>query len=310
MLTDNFHTCDLVLMVRPALFAFNREAAASNAFAHSPDGDVAGQALAEFDRAVAILREGGVSVVVMDEAGDDQPAPDAVFPNNWISLHGDGAAILYPMAHESRRRERAPDALFDLLEDQGRAIDCVIDLTALEDSGEYLEGTGSLIFDRMGGKAYACRSERTTDLAVSVFEEASGWPVHLFEAADASGKPIYHTNVLLSLGARFAVLCTQAVAADDRDELISTLEESRREIIDVSFEQMTQFACNILEVRDRYGAVVLLMSEAARSAFTPDQIALLERLSGRIVSVPIPTIERVGGGSLRCMIAEVALPEA
>lgn len=295
---DQAQTSASVLLVRPRAFGFHAEAAASNAFAQAPGGDVAAQALAEFDALAAALDSAGVETIILDGEG-----PDAVFPNNWVSFHADGTLVLYPMATAARRLERDTDALAPLLERSGFEVRRTVDLTEHERHGRFLEGTGSLILDRPRRRAFASRSLRTDPAVVTDFDEALGYSTLLFDAFDRSGRPIYHTNVLLSLGTDVAVLCSDAVPAEQRAGLIDRLE---RTVIEVSFEQMTNFACNILELRGRGGPVIAL-SSAALASFTPDQRRQLEGFA-TLLPVAIPTIETVGGGSVRCMIADIHLP--
>lgn len=292
-------TSGSVLLVRPRAFGFHAEAAASNAFARAAGGDVAKQALAEFDGLAATLDAAGVETVILDE----RDGPDAVFPNNWVSFHRDGTMVLYPMATEARRLERDTDALLPLLECAGFAVERTVDLTSHECHGRFLEGTGSLILDRPRSLAFASRSIRTDPGVIAEFDEALGYSTMLFDAFDRSDQPIYHTNVLLSLGADFAVLCSEAVPAEQRAGLIDALE---RDVIEVGFDQMRQFVCNILELRGRGGQVIAL-SAAAHASFTPNQRRQLERFA-TLLPVAIPTIEKVGGGSVRCMIADIHLP--
>lgn len=304
---DTEQTTDTVLLVRPACFGFHAEAAASNAFAQDGGGGVAAAAVTEFDGLRAALEGAGVRCLVLDDDAD--PAkPDSVFPNNWVSFHGDGTMVVYPMATAARRHERRLEAIDALLAEAGLGASEMIDLSALEDVGDFLEGTGSLCFDRANGRAFACRSPRTTDGAVAAFEKATGWDVVLFDAADRFGRQIYHTNVMLMLGERFAIICPEAIAEADRERVLDALRESGRELVGVSFDQMERFACNLIELRSPGGKPLIALSQTAHDALRSDHRERLERLAGMLVAVPIPTIERVGGGSVRCMIAEVFLP--
>lgn len=287
-----------VLLVRPRAFGFHAEAAASNAFAAAPGEEVAKLALAEFDSLAAALNSAGVETAILDGDG-----PDAVFPNNIVSFHADGSVVLYPMATAARRLERDTQALLPLLDRAGFAVRRTIDLTSHEDHGRFLEGTGSLVLDRPRRRAFASRSVRTHAAVVTDFAEALDYSTLMFDAFDRSGRPIYHTNVLLSIGTDFAILCTEAVPAEQRPGLIESLE---RPVIEVSFDQLREFACNILELRGRSGPVIAL-SSAALPSFTPSQRRQLESFA-ELVPVAIPTIEAVGGGSVRCMIAEIHLP--
>lgn len=301
---DRAQTSDTVLLVRPACFGFHAEAAASNAFA-TEGGDARDAAKAEFDGLRERLEAAGVRCITLDDSEDDT-RPDAVFPNNWLSFHGDGSVIVYPMATKARRLERRLDAVSALAEAAGFKLGSVIDLTALEDQNEYLEGTGSLVLDRPNSVAFACRSPRTTDGAAHAFKKATGWEVVLFDAAGRDRRPVYHTNVLMSLGTRFALLCAEAIA--DRDRVIAAIEKSGRTLVTVSLEQMSRFACNAIELRATDGRPLVALSTTALDSLTQEQRSTLERLGGELVAIPIPTIERVGGGSVRCMIADVHLP--
>jgi len=295
-------TADAVLLVRPAAFGFHAEAAASNAFASvSADAGVRAHAIRESERLARALDAAGVEVRVLDDLAEPDK-PDAVFPNNWVSFHADGTMVLYPMATAARRLERDTHRLESLL--AGFAVRRTVDLSRHEHEGRFLEGTGSLILDRPRRRAFASHSPRTDPAVIAEFDQALGYSTTLFDAADANGRPVYHTNVLLSLGTRFAMLCGEAVPEAQRSGLIESLG---RTVIDVGFDQMRQFACNLIELRSRAGDPVIAMSVAALNALRPDQRRTLEGF-GSLVAVPIPTIEAVGGGSVRCMIADIHLP--
>ena len=300
-------TADAVLLVRPAAFGFHAEAAASNAFAvHSADVGVRAHAIREVDRLARRLDDAGIEVLLLDDR-PDPGKPDAVFPNNWVSFHADGTLALYPMATERRRLERETIEVSRLLTANGFSIRRTVDLTSHEEAGSFLEGTGSLILDRPRRRAFASRSIRTDPDAVAAFEHALGFDTLLFDAADHAGRPIYHTNVLLSLGTDWAILCTEAVAEADRTAVRDAIAASGRSLVEVGFEQMRQFCCNILELRSRTGDPVIALSHAALKALTPDQRRALEAFA-TLADTRVPTIEAVGGGSVRCMIAEVHLP--
>ena len=299
-------TSNSVLLVRPAAFGFHAEAAASNAFASSADGDVQTQALAEFEALARRLSQARVNTLILDDT-PDPPKPDAIFPNNWVSFHGDGTIVLYPMATESRRIERNLDAMTSLLKSSGFEVRRILDLTEHERHDRFLEGTGSLVLDRPRRQAYASLSLRTDREVIAEFDEQLDYSTMVFEAADQSGRPIYHTNVLMSLGTRFAVLCTDAVAPAARAALIAEIEASGRTLIAVDMDQMARFACNLIELANRDREPVIALSQSALAAFRPDQLRLLEGF-GELAAVDIPTIERVGGGSVRCMIADIHLP--
>ena len=299
-------TSNSVLLVRPASFGFHAEAAASNAFANSADGDVQAKALAEFEGLARRLSQARVNTLILEDT-PDPPKPDAVFPNNWVSFHSDGTIVLYPMATASRRLERNLDAMTSLLSSSGFEVRRVIDLTAHEQQERFLEGTGSLILDRPRRQAYASLSMRTDRDAIVEFDERLDYSTLAFDAADASGRPIYHTNVLMSLGTCFAILCTEAVAPGARAALTAELEASGRTLIEVDYQQMNRFACNLIELKNRDGDPVIALSSAALEAFRPEQVRMLESF-GELAAVAIPTIEGVGGGSVRCMIADIHLP--
>jgi hypothetical protein len=306
---DDRQTAAAVLLVRPAAFGFHAEAAASNAFAAaSADAGVGAEAIREFERLAQRLDQLGAEVLVLDDSPDPNK-PDAVFPNNWVSFHADGTMVLYPMATERRRLERESIEVSRLLAQRGFRIRRTIDLSSHEQERRFLEGTGSLILDRPRRRAYASRSVRTNPQVVGAFDEALGFDTHLFDAADRAGRPIYHTNVLLSLGIGWAILCSEAVAEADQEALKDDIRASGRTLVEVNFGQMRDFACNVLELRGRSGDPFIAMSRSALNALTAEQRRTLERFA-TLADVPVPTIEAVGGGSVRCMIAEVHLPRA
>ena len=295
-----------VLLVRPASFGFHAEAATSNAFASAADGDVQTAALNEFEALAKRLSQARINTLILDD--EPVPAkPDAIFPNNWLSFHRDGTIVVYPMATEARRLERNVAGIKALVTASGFEVRRIVDLSAHERHERYLEGTGSLILDRPRRQAYASLSLRTDRDAIADFDEQLDYSTMVFEAADRSGRPIYHTNVLMSLGTSFAVLCVEAVAPGARAALLAEIESSGRMLIDVDYGQMAGFACNVIELMNRDGEPVIAVSSAALQAFRPDQRRALEGF-GELVDVAIPTIEAVGGGSVRCMIADIHLP--
>lgn len=305
-MSEDAQTSGTVLMVRPKSFGFHAEAARSNVFASDSNADL-NAAVREFDGVVDALTKAGVEVLLLDDSAD--PAkPDAVFPNNWVTFHADGTMVLYPMANEARRLERNPEALTRLLQSKGFEIRQVIDLSFHERHGHFLEGTGSLVLDRVRRRAFANLSPRTDAAVIADFDDRLDYSTLIFDARDRSGRPIYHTNVALSFGARFAMLCTEAIASDFRELLIGEIEADGRTLIEVEYEQMRQFACNLIELRGRDGPVIALSSAALRS-YRPDQRSVLEGF-GELVEADIPTIEAVGGGSVRCMITDIHLPRS
>lgn len=296
-----------VLMIRPQNFGNNPETAATNFFRNAADlPDGALRAQREFDALALALASAGIRVYQLN--GQPKPAlPDEVFPNNWLSLHADGTAVLYPLLAENRRRERRPEILAALEREQGRRFERIVDLTKFESRGEYLEGTGSLVLDRGRRVAYAALSPRTHTNVLAEFGRALGYEVVAFTAVDRAGRPIYHTNVLFSLGTRFAALCTSAIPdARERRALRARIESSGRELIDLSTEELEGFAGNLLELNGREGPVIVL-SAGALDRLAERTRRALERY-GRLVSADVGTIERIGGGSVRCMLAEVPLP--
>jgi hypothetical protein len=302
---------DAVLLVRPVAFRSNPETVESNAFQREPGAadPAAEQAAAavEFAGLVGALADAGVETIVVDDSPRSD-TPDAVFPNNWVSFHADGTAVLYPMMAENRRAERRADILERLSRERGFRIDRVLDLSASEHEGRFLEGTGSLVLDRVNRIAYACLSPRTDPEALAAACQALGYEPLVFAAVDEGGVPVYHTNVLMSVGTDFAVVCEEAIAdAGQRAAVRRRLEETGHEVIPISLRQMGSFAGNVLEVASRSGERLVAMSARARGSLEPGQLAALEARA-RIVSAPIGTIEAAGGGSVRCMLAEIHLP--
>ncbi len=295
-------TTDTVLLVRPSAFGYDPETADTNAFQAAPDEpahSLAALAVSEFDRAVETLLAEGLAVHVAADP-DDPPCPDAVFPNNWFSTHGADGVVLYPMLTSSRRSERDGPAREALRAFFGNRVH---DFTGHESEGRALEGTGSLVLDRVGRVAYASLSRRTDEALVHGWCERFGYRPHVFRAADPAGVPFYHTNVVLSVGTSFAVVGEEAVDPGDRDALRRSLEASGREVVPVTGAQLARFAANGLELASPTGPVFVL-SRTALESLGLDQVAALSR-HARLVPVEIPTIERVGGGSARCMIAEI-----
>jgi hypothetical protein len=297
-------------MVRPASFGWNPETADSNRFQAPVPGSGAASvaALAEFDALAAALVAAGVSVHAFADRAE--PAcPDAVFPNNWVSLHADGTVVLYPMLAPSRRRERRLDLLIELERRGSYRVERLLDLTHHELYGHFLEGTGSVVFDHVTRTAYACRSPRTH---VEVLEDLCaelGYEPVAFDAADATGVPVYHTNVMLSIGTGYALVCAAAVPVQQREALLERLQASGRRVLVVDQVQMAAFAGNVLELVGAGGTRVLAGSCRALDSLAPPQREELAACVDRLVTVPVPTIEGLGGGSVRCMLAEIFLPQ-
>ncbi|RYU82831.1 citrulline utilization hydrolase CtlX [Hymenobacter persicinus] len=301
-----------VFLVRPAYFAFNAETALSNHFQQTLTGldaaAVQARAFAEFDAAAATLRARGVRVLIFD----DTPAPakpDAVFPNNWLTLHPDGRVLLYPMCAPNRRPERRPDILAAL--GQQFAIREVIDLSGSEGQERFLEGTGSIIFDHEHRLAYAGLSARTDAGLFADVAARLGYRPVAFHATDARGHAIYHTNVMMCVGSGFAVVCLESLRDPaERAVVVEALTSTGHEIVDISLAQVARFAGNMLTLRPTAGGIELLvMSQSAHDALTPAQRHTLSGYA-ELLPLPIPTIETIGGGSARCMLAEVFLPAA
>jgi hypothetical protein len=301
-----------ILMVRPKHFGYNAQTAGTNRFQH-PGGaaDLGQRALREFDAFAAALAAEGVSVCVVPDS-DSPPKPDAVFPNNWVSFHADGTVVLYPMHAENRRAERRQEVIDSVARETGFEVRRVLDLTRHERAGRCLEGTGSLVLDHPARVAYACRSARTDEGVAQEWAGEMGYALELFSAADESGTPIYHTNVLMHVGTRIVVAALDAIAEADRGRVERRLRESGRDIVAIDHAEMHAFAGNMLEVGswDEYlgDFTILVMSETARSALATAKYVRLYSSVDAVLAVPVECIERHGGGSVRCMLAEVFLP--
>jgi hypothetical protein len=300
-----------ILMVRPKNFGFNAETAVTNRFQHAgAAADVGLQARMEFDAFAAALSAEGVSVCVAEDSAEPRK-PDAVFPNNWVSFHADGTVVLYPMQAASRRAERRTAILEQVQRDTGFQVRRTLDLTDHEKAGRFLEGTGSLVLDNVARVAYACRSPRTDETVAREWAEELDYSLELFNAADASGAPIYHTNVVMSIGSRVAVVALDNVAAADRARVSERLRSSGHDVVGITNAEMTAFAGNVLEVGswdEHLGDFrILVMSRTARRALAPEKLARLSAGVDEVLAVPVDVIERHGGGSVRCMLAEVFL---
>lgn len=293
-------------MIRPVDFKFNEQTAGDNKFQVAGEQEnVQQQALAEFDSFVDILRENGVDVTVVSDTLDPE-TPDSIFPNNWVSFHEDGSVFLYPMHSPNRRLERRKD----IIEHLGKTFEVshLTDLSFFEQQQLFLEGTGSLVLDRINKIAYACLSVRTDEEVLKNFAMLSGYEVVAFQAVDESGFPIYHTNVMMCIGEKFAVVCLESIKyTEDKITVLESFKSTNKTVIDISFEQMNHFAGNMLEVQNKDGESLLVMSEQALKALHGTQINALSTFS-KIVTAPIYTIEQNGGGSARCMLAEIHLP--
>jgi len=299
-----------VLMIRPVRFESNPLTAASNRFQGKSTESAADQqkaALQEFDNLVSALRENGVKVIVVDDTAEPH-TPDSIFPNNWVSFHADGHVVLYPMEAENRRAERRMNILDTLVAKEGFAVSEVIDLSKHELSDRYLEGTGSMVLDRVNRVAYACLSSRTQLDVLGDFAQRMEYDVVAFEAVDRDGIPIYHTNVLMNVGEKLAVLCDVAISREEqRAAVVQRLQDTGHEVMSLSRDQLDAFAGNMLELRCKDGERLVAMSQRAFDSLTGEQRATLQS-NGRVLSVPIDTIEASAGGSVRCMLAEIHLP--
>ena len=301
-----------VLMIRPVRFASNPLTAASNRFqGRNPDEPAQQQrdAEREFDGLRDALKAAGIDVVTVPDTPEPEK-PDAIFPNNWVSFHADGRVVLYPMLAPNRRTERRADIIEALAADHGFLVREVVDLSFHEADGHFLEGTGSLVLDRVYRVAYACLSPRTTLEALGDFAQRLDYDVVAFDAVDSGGTPVYHTNVLMNVGEETAVICAEAITNDDqRTAVLARLRGTGHEVIEITMEQVNAFAGNMLELRAAAGNRIIAMSEQASNSLNDDQRAALERTS-TIVSAPIEHIESSAGGSVRCMLAEIHLPRA
>ncbi|BDC99110.1 citrulline utilization hydrolase CtlX [Persicobacter psychrovividus] len=305
-------TPNTVMMMRPVRFGFNEQTAGSNAFQSAETSlsvdEIQERALAEFDAFVARLRAHGVKVMVVQDTPEPH-TPDSIFPNNWISFHEDGRVVLYPMMADNRRQERRMDVFTQLQEEFGFRIQQIIDVTDNENQGEIVEGTGSIIFDYPHQLAYANRSDRTTEKLFFQICERLGFEGILFDALDKDGNTIYHTNVVMALGDKFAVICGDVIPTDQERELVfEKLRNSGHEIVTISYDQMIAFAGNMLQVENEKGETFLLMSQSSFDVLTATQKATLEKYTN-LLPMNVNTIEQFGGGSVRCMVAGVHLPK-
>ena len=301
-----------VLMIRPARFESNPETAESNRFQGksgvSPEEQHAA-ALEEFEGLAVALEGCGITALRFDDTPEPH-TPDAIFPNNWVSFHGDGTVVLYPMEAPSRRRERRQDIIESLVSDYDYVVREVIDLSHHEQAGHFLEGTGSMVLDRSNRIAYACLSTRTHLDPLGDFAQRMDYDLVAFDATDQDGAPIYHTNVLMNIGEEIAVICDEAISkSDQRTAVLDQLAQTGYRIVQISYDQLQAFAGNMLELRSESHGRVVVMSGTARQSLDNSQREIIEE-SASIISAPIDIIERSAGGSVRCMLAEVHLPSA
>ena len=302
----NAQTTSDLIMIRPAAFGFNSQTAENNTFQHIPQLDqqeVRQRALKEFDELVRKLRVEGVNVKVFEDT-PEPIKPDAIFPNNWVSFHADGRIVTYPMFSPLRRLERRNDILIKVAEDFG--FEEKVDLEDYEDESLFLEGTGSLVLDRVNKIAYACLSPRTDLSILEKWCDVMNYTAFTFHA-QFDGKDIYHTNVMMAIGDGIAIVCFDVVEEGKRTEFYDLLQSTGHEIVKLSEEQVGTFAGNMLAVNNKKGEQLMIMSGAAFRSLLPDQIASIEK-HARIIHSDVDTIESIGGGSVRCMIAENFLP--
>lgn len=302
-----------ILMVSPDTFGYNTQTAASNTFQNQPDTSIESlreKVQYEFKAMTDKLSENGIDVYIvgMDSEYD---LPDAVFPNNWFATYEDGTVILFPMLSELRRLERDKGMLEEIMDSSDFCIKEFVDYSKYENEGLILEGTGSLVLDRKHNAVFAIESERTSRLLFERYSEEMKIPAAnrvFFHASDSGGNPIYHTNVIMSIGEGFAVICTECIDKSEQEEVLRKLKRLQLEVIEITYDQLNNFCGNLLNVKSVADESIIVMSTRAFRSFTDDQKKILEKY-GRIVDVDIDTIENVGGGSARCMMAEIFLPK-
>ena len=298
-----------IFMVRPSNFGFNPETSESNLFqsksnSSSPE-EIAKKAILEFDSLVEKIKAVGIEVIVFEDTKSPLKT-DAVFPNNWITSHRDGKLILYPMFSKTRRLEVRTDIAEHLMHQFH--FHEILDWTDYSNKNQFLEGTGSMILDRNYGYAYACKSIRTNDQLFYKFCEIEKFKPILFNAQDLNKVPIYHTNVMMALGVDFAIICLDAIFDSvERELVVNALDESEKEIIEISKDQMHHFAGNMIQLQSKSNTSYLIMSSQAYHSLTENQVKKINSLT-RIIHSPLETIEKYGGGSARCMIAEIFAP--
>lgn len=294
-----------LLMIKPVNFGFNAETAVNNSFQKKPAGDIQQQALQEFNNFVDLLRSNKVDVTVVEDS--PQPAtPDSIFPNNWISFHGDGTVFLYPMFAVNRRLERKDSVLGAIK--QKFIVETIIDLSHYEKANLFLEGTGSMILDRANKIVYACLSPRTDATLLHEFCAALNYTAVSFQATDGNAVDIYHTNVMMCLADEYAVICLASITNEnERKKVIDSLKNTGKEILEITAAQLNHFAGNMLQVKNADGVLLLVMSTQSYNSLDGEQITKLQAYN-QIVHSPLNTIEAAGGGSARCMMAEVFLP--
>jgi len=310
MATKQNHTTNSVIMVPPTDFAFNEQTGSDNEFQNKPQQSneyLREDALCEFNEMVNLLRDEHIEVLLLNKHAQSHQElpelPDAVFPNNWFSTSSDGTLTLYPMKTPNRRAEVRPDELTLLLHRSGYRINKTEHVD--KNHQQILEGTGSIIFDHNNQIAYAAVSDRCDKALFEEFCQQRGYTPISFNSQSSRGKPFYHTNVMMSVGEHFVVICLDSIIDNQqKQQLLDSFAETKKEVIDISFEQTEKSFCgNILQLHNSKGDKIIVMSDSAYRGFTKQQKAKLEK-HGRLLPCPIPTIEQVGGGSTRCMLAE------
>jgi hypothetical protein len=297
-----------ILMIRPAAFGYNAETAANNFFQSDPSSkskeDIQQKALKEFDAMVSVLRKNEIEVLVIEDTAEPVK-PDAVFPNNWLCTLGGGIFCVFPMFAKSRRLEKRDDVIQQLV--HSFKVADFQDWSEYEADGRYLEGTGSMLIDQENKLIFACLSDRTDASVLEKFAKRNGYNAMAFTATDMEGLAIYHTNVMMALGENFCILCEEAI--EDETEIIALkqlINSTDKKIISISRKQMQAFAGNMLELKNKNDESILVMSKTAYKSLTDEQLMWLEKYS-KLLPIDVPTIERVEGGSVRCMMAEIFL---
>ena len=293
-----------LLMIQPVNFGFNAETAVNNAFQKNVSGNIQQMALQEFNDFVAVLQKNKVDVTVIEDSLEPS-TPDSIFPNNWISFHEDGRIFLYPMFAVNRRMERKARVL-DAVKNKF-AVSEIIDLSKYESDELFLEGTGSMVLDRENKITYACISPRTDKKLLDEFCRLANFTPVTFRSTDSKGADIYHTNVMMCIASDYAVICLESIADDEeRKNIIASLQKTNKEIVDISLQQLNSFAGNMLQVKNADDELLLVMSSQAYNSLTAAQIDILHK-HNRIIHSSLLSVETAGGGSARCMMAEVFL---
>jgi hypothetical protein len=306
---SNHQAAGAVIMIRPVSFGYNEQTAWSNAFQERPEdaatlNDIVNN---EFEVLANKLMREKVEVIILDDT-ETPTKPDAIFCNNWISFHHDGTVIFYPMMAANRRSERRRDVI-EKLKEKGFKINRLLDYSKFEATDKFLESTGSMVIDYVNRIIYACHSPRTDLDVLKVVAGQLNMDFEIFSAVDRHGRRIYHTNVLMTIGNRFAIICLEAIKdTEEKSRIIAKLSETGHEIIDISYDQLYAFAGNMLQLRRKDSSILVVMSDSAYQSLEENQLQAIKKYSD-ILSVSIPTIEKFGGGSVRCMLADVHLPK-